>query len=93
MIVYAVTTFIMAISVATLMREVGRIERLSTSLEERMAELVELTRRNQELENKINYYATPAGMAFLAREGFNLVRPGEKIYRIEIVSDDMLRNE
>ncbi|MDR1651600.1 MAG: septum formation initiator family protein [Synergistaceae bacterium] len=92
-IIYAVTTFIMAVTVATFFREVGRIERLSDELELRMGELVELTRKNQELQEKISYYTTPAGMAFLAREEFNLVRPGEKIYRIEIVSEDMLRKE
>jgi cell division protein FtsB len=92
-LVYAVTTFIMAVTVATLFREIGRIERLSDVLEAKMEELVELTRKNQDLESKINYYTTPAGMAFLAREEFNLVKSGEKIYRIEIISDDILRKE
>ena len=92
-IIYAVTSFIMAVTVVTLFREVGRIERLSNVLETRMEELVELTRKNQELQEKINYYSSPAGIAFLAREEFNLVRPGERIYRIEIVSEDELRKE
>ena len=93
MIVYAVTSFIMAVTFVTLFREVGRIERLSNVLETRMEELVEITRKSHELQEKISYYSSPAGIAFLAREEFNLVRPGERIYIIEIVSDDELLNE
>ena len=91
---YAAASFIVAVSVMTFFKEVDRIERLSAALETRMGELVELTRKNQEIQEKISYYKTPAGIAYLAREEFNLVKSGEKIYRIEIVSDDTgnLRN-
>ncbi|MDR3331520.1 MAG: septum formation initiator family protein [Synergistaceae bacterium] len=90
---YAVATFIVAVTVATFFKELRRIERLTASLESRMEELVELTRQNQEIQEKITYYQTPSGIAFLAREEFNLVKSGEKIYRIEIVSQDSLRKE
>ena len=83
----------MAVTVVTLFREIGRIERLSNVLESKVEELVELSRKSQELQEKISYYSSPAGIAFLAREEFNLVRPGEKIYIIEIVSEDELRKE
>jgi len=92
-VIYALTSFVMAVTVATLFREIGRIDKLSDILEARMEELVELTRKNQELQEKISYYSSPAGIAYLAREEFNLVRPGEKIYRIEIISEDLLRNQ
>ena len=88
LLVYAVTSFIMAVTVVTLLREIGRIERLSSVLETKMEELVELTRKTQELQEKVTYYSSPAGIAYLAREEFNLVRPGERIYRIEIISGD-----
>ncbi|MDL2263313.1 septum formation initiator family protein [Synergistaceae bacterium OttesenSCG-928-I11] len=90
-VVYAFAVFIVAVTVVTFFKEVGRIDRLSTALESRMEELVELTRKNQEIQEKISYYKTPAGIAHLAREEFNLVKPGEKIYRIEIISEDRLR--
>ena len=93
MIVYAVTSFIMTVTVATLFRELGRIERLSGSLESRMAELVEVTRKTQELQEKIIYYSSADGVAVLAREEFNMVRSGERMYRIEIISADQLRKE
>jgi cell division protein FtsB len=91
--VYAVTSFIIAVTVVTLFKEIGRVRRLSESLEARMEELVELTRKNHELQERISYYATPDGVAYIAREEYNLVRPGEKVYRIEIVSEDILRKD
>ncbi len=90
-LVYACAAFIVAVTVVTFFKEVDRIDRLSVALESRMEELVELTRKNQEIQEKISYYKTPAGIAHLAREEFNLVKPGEKIYRIEIVSGERLR--
>ncbi|MDR1915488.1 MAG: septum formation initiator family protein [Synergistaceae bacterium] len=90
---YAFALFILAVTVVTFFKEVNRIDRLSSVLESRMEELVETTRKNQELQEKISYYTTPSGIAFLAREEFNLVKPGEKIYRIEIISDDILRKD
>ncbi|MDR1509891.1 MAG: septum formation initiator family protein [Synergistaceae bacterium] len=92
-VVYAVASFIMAVTIVTLFKEIGRIERLSDSLESKMEELVELTRKNHELQERISYYTTPDGVAYIAREEYNLVRPGEKVYRIEIVSEDILRKE
>lgn len=87
-IAYAILSFIAAVTVVTFLKEAGRIDRLSSSLEDRMAELVELTRKNQTIQEKISYYKTPEGIAHLAREEFNLVRPGEKMYRMEIISGD-----
>jgi cell division protein FtsB len=86
--VYAVASFLAAVSVMTFFKEAGRIERLSMALESRLEELTESTRKNQELTEKINFYKTPEGIAQLAREEFNLVKPGEKKYRIEIISED-----
>ena len=87
-IIYAVATFIFAVTVVTFFKEIGRIERLALSLETKMDELVELTRKNQAIQEKVGYYKTPQGIAFLAREEFNMVKSGEKIYRIQVVSDD-----
>lgn len=90
-LVYACAAFIVAVTAVTFFKEADRIDRLSVALESRMGELVEQTRKNQEIQEKISYYKTPEGIAHLAREEFNLVKPGEKIYRIEIISADRLR--
>jgi len=92
-LVYAIAAFIVAVTLATFFKELGRIDRLSAVLDTRMEELVEMTRKNQELQEKISYYKTPAGIAHLAREEYNLVGVGEKIYRIEVVSGDRLQKE
>jgi cell division protein FtsB len=93
LVVYAVITFIMAVTVVTFFKEIGRIERMSDALDVKMGELVELTRKNQELHEKVAYYSSPAGIAHVATEEYNLVRPGEKKYKIEIISDDRLRKQ
>ncbi len=43
-------------------------------------------------KERLEFYRTPEGKARLAREHFNLVLPGEKIYRISIESGDVLRD-
>ena len=91
LVIYAVTTFIMAVTIVTFFKEIGRIERLADALDVKMEELVELTRKNQELHEKIAYYSSPAGIAHVATEEYNLVQPGEKIYKIEIISEEQLR--
>jgi cell division protein FtsB len=93
LLIYAVTTFIMAVTVVTFFKEIGRIERMSDALDAKMEEMVELARKNQELHDKIAYYSSPAGIAHVATEEYNLVRPGEKIYKIEIISEDRLRKQ
>jgi cell division protein FtsB len=90
---YTVTTFIVAVTIVTFLKERHRVDRLAASLESRMEEFEEMTRRNQEIQEKISYYQTPSGITFLAVDEYNLVRSGEKIYRIEIVSGDDLRND
>ncbi|GHV56650.1 hypothetical protein FACS1894216_20730 [Synergistales bacterium] len=87
-LICAAASFLICVSIVTFMKELGRLDRISETLETRMEELVETSRKNQELRDKITYYKTPEGIAYLAREQFNLVKRGEKIYRIEIVSGD-----
>jgi cell division protein FtsB len=86
--IYAIASFLAAVSIVTFFKEVGRIERLSMALESRQEELTEAKKKNQELQSKINYYKTPGGIADVARDKYNLVRSGEKKYRIKIISED-----
>lgn len=84
----AAVTFLIAVMLTSFYKEFSRIETLSATLDNRMEELVTIERDSQELQQKIDYYSTPEGIARLAREQFNLVRSGEVIYKIEIVSED-----
>ena len=86
----AAVTFLIAVLLTSLFKEFERIDNLSSTLDERMEELVEEERKTQQLERDINYYSTPEGIARLAREQFNLVLSGETIYKIEVASKDHL---
>lgn len=71
-------------------REMRKISMLSQKVDIQMEKLVSMSRTIQEYQEKVDYYSTPEGVARLAREEFNFVYPGEKIYRIVPVSPDVL---
>ena len=70
--------------------ELRDIRRLSVLVDTRMNYLMEKSRTIQECREKIEFYKTQEGMAHLARDQYNLVFPGERIYRIVVTSDDTL---
>ncbi|WP_024821839.1 MULTISPECIES: FtsB family cell division protein [Aminobacterium] len=70
--------------------EFREIHRLSEMVDSRMVRLTSLSRKLQEYQEKIDFYKTPEGLAHLARDQYNLVFPGERIYRIVVTSDDVL---
>ncbi|HHV53188.1 MAG TPA: septum formation initiator [Synergistaceae bacterium] len=80
-----------AILTTSYVMELSRLRHLSSAIDQRVAELVRLKRRIQDKEEKILYYKTEEGIAREAREQFNLVMPGERIYRIEVASPDVTR--
>jgi cell division protein FtsB len=71
-------------------REISNISGLSDKVDAQMTKLISMSRTIQEYQEKVDYYSTPEGVARLAREEFNFVYPGEKIYRIVSVSSDVL---
>ena len=87
----AAVTFLTAVLLTSFFKELERIDNLSKALDERMEELVKEERKAQELQQNVDYYSTPEGIARLAREQFNLVISGEKIYKIEVVSKEPLQ--
>jgi cell division protein FtsB len=70
--------------------ELRKIGRLGSIVDQRMDRLVAVTRDVQVLKEKVLFYKTPEGVARLAREQFNLTLPGERIFRVEVVSEDRL---
>lgn len=80
-----------AILTTSYVMELSRLRHLSSAIDQRVAELVRLKRGIQDKEEKILYYKTEEGIAREAREQFNLVMPGERIYRIEVASPDVTR--
>lgn len=88
--VLAVMGVVLAIIGTGTFIELRRASRLKMLVDARMEELVRLSRTIQELQGQLRYMQTPEGIARRARQEFNLTFPGEKIYRIEIQSEDRL---
>lgn len=84
----AIITFLLVVLIISFLRELKRVDKLSKALDSKMQELVVEKRKSQKLQQKIDYYSSPEGIARLAREQFNLVQSGERIYKIEIISED-----
>jgi len=80
-----------AILTTSYVMELSRLRHLSSAIDQRVAELVRLKREIQDKQEKILYYKTEEGIAREAREQFNLVIPGERIYRIKVASPDVTR--
>ena len=86
----AAVTCLIAVLLTSFFKEIKKIDMLAAALDRRMEELVSEERRTQKLKQDIRYYSTPEGIARLATEQFNLVRSGDRIYKIEITSQDGL---
>lgn len=79
-----------AIMMTTYIHEIRHISRLSSLVDLKMETLIRKSRDVQKYREQVDYYSTPEGVEKLAREEFNMAYPGEKVYHIEIVSDDHL---
>ena len=89
--VLTVTGLCFAVMLTAYGFELARIARLSYLVDQRMDEIVRLSRRMQTLREEIAYYETPEGVARLAREQFNLLYPDETVFRVVYTSGDEVR--
>lgn len=87
-LLWTFTVVFLTVTFAAYVTEFRRTARLGGAVDRKVAELVRLSRTNQDMEEKVSFYGTQEGLARLAREQFNLVKPGEKIYRLQVVSAD-----
>ena len=82
---YAVTAFIVLICAVSFYKEWGRVEQLSATLDKRMEEFVVVSRRSQELKEKIQYYKKAIEQGYFLSE-FNL---GDCYYKGDEVEKDL----
>ncbi|MDO4988292.1 MAG: septum formation initiator [Synergistes sp.] len=87
----ATVAFLIAIILTSFFKEVRKVDSLSQILDVKMTELVQEERKTQKLKQDIHYYSTPEGISRLATEHFNLISSGDKIYDIEVTSNDRLQ--
>jgi cell division protein FtsB len=84
-------TILLVVMGTAYLSEFKRAARLRDQVEQRMDELVSLSRSLQKLREQIDFYSTPEGIGRLARDQFNMVSSGEEIYRLEEVPDAKTR--
>ncbi len=63
---------------------------LEKKLAVKEAALVALSMDLGRSRERLDFYRTPEGKARLAREQFNLVFPGERVFRVTVESPDTL---
>jgi len=78
----AIATLIFFIAATVYYFEFRRLTRLTVAVEEGTVRLAELQQRVRNYREKVDFYRTEEGMAHLAREQYNLVFPGERIFVI-----------
>ncbi len=89
---WATVGLIGAVLTTAILRENSRVRFLEEMVSIRESEVRSLRHKLERAKERLEFYRTPEGKARLAREHFNLVLPGEKIYRISIESGDVLRD-
>lgn len=73
--------------------EIRKIRTLTERVDQRMEDLVAMSRFVQELREKVAFYSTPDGMAHIARDQFNFSYPGERVYKLEVRENPLPRKK
>ncbi len=64
-------------------RELGRQKELKALMEKKNAALAEAQDRLSRMRDRVEFFKTEEGQAWIAREKLNMAFSGEEIYRIE----------
>ena len=84
----ALATLIIFIAATVYYFEFQRLTRLNSAVAESSVRLSEMERRVRNYREKVAFYETEEGMAHLAREQYNLVFPGERIFIVKRESSE-----
>ncbi|MCF4113861.1 MULTISPECIES: septum formation initiator [Dethiosulfovibrio] len=87
---WAMVALFFAVFSTAMIRERRRVAELSQAVSIKEDELRKLSDDLERSRQKLEFYGTDKGKARLARDQFNLVFPGERIYRLSVESDDVL---
>ena len=83
MFIAALATLLFFITATVYYFEFQRLTRLKSAVAERSVRLAEVERNVRNYREKVAFYETKEGMAHLAREQYNLVFPGERIFIVK----------
>ena len=85
---FVCTVLVFLITGTVLFFEVERITKLISISVERNKQLEEKRKKIVEYKEQIKFYSTDEGIAYLGREQYNFIFPGERIFIIQEVSRD-----
>ena len=88
MFVAALAILLFFITVTVFHFEFQKLKRLKFAVTESTVRLAEKERNVKNFREKVAFYKTDEGMAHLAREQYNLVFPGERVFIIKKASPD-----
>lgn len=81
---WAVTALFWAILGTSIYWEVCRQQKIARLIAHGHEQLSELNDKIRRTRDRIEFYRSAEGQAWIARDRLNIVFPGERIYRIEI---------
>ena len=81
--VWAVVGVGIAMLVTSVLNEFDRQKRMAELIREKEAALVQAQDRLSRLRERVQFFKTKEGQAWLAREKLNMAFSGEEIYKIE----------
>lgn len=84
----ACAALLLLIAVTACFFEFRKISRLKRDIETHSKILTEKERFVENYREKLSFYKTPEGISHLAREQYDLVRPGERVFVIVSASPD-----
>ncbi len=80
---WAVATVAFAMLITSMYNEFRRQDQLVKFREEQLAQLEKAQKQVERMRDRVDFFKTEEGQAWIAREKLNMALPGEEIYRVE----------
>ena len=80
---WAVVAVAFAMLVTSMYNEFRRQDQLVKYREEQLARLAEIQDQLERMRDRVDFFKTEEGQAWIAREKLNMALPGEEIYKVE----------
>ena len=82
-VLWAVATVAFAMLITSMYNEFRRQDQLVKFREEQLAQLEKAQKQVERMRDRVDFFKTEEGQAWIAREKLNMALPGEEIYRVE----------
>lgn len=85
---WAAVVVAVAMVVTSVLNELNRQQRMVELMQEKAEALAEAQDRLSRLRDRVEFFKTPEGQAWIARDRLNMAFEGEMIYKIEGVPEE-----